>query len=76
MAAAGTNNSNNDAGTAELDAARWSVISFDRCEASGLTFAKARDRLLELEQQQVTGLCVVTDEVAARLSQNRERLDS
>lgn len=52
---------------AELEANRWAVISFDRCEATGLTFDEARARLAELENQHIAGLCIVTDEVAARL---------
>ena len=45
----------------------WSVISFDKCEASGLTYAEAERILSELEAQKVSGLCIVPDEVAARM---------
>jgi hypothetical protein len=51
----------------ELSASRWSVISFERCEASGLTYEQAAERLRDLEKQKVTGLCIVTDEAAARI---------
>jgi hypothetical protein len=51
----------------ELSESRWSVISFERCEASGLTYNQAAERLTELEKQKVTGLCIVTDEAAARI---------
>jgi hypothetical protein len=45
----------------------WSVISFDKCEARGLTYAEAEQKLSELEAQKVAGLCIVPDEVAARI---------
>ena len=58
-----------DSGTSsELDEPRWSVVSFERCEASHLTFAEAREKLSELEAAKIAGLCVVTDEVAERVA--------
>jgi hypothetical protein len=51
----------------ELDAAIWSVISFDRCEAAGLTHAEAVQKLNELEAEKVSGLCIVTDAAAERV---------
>jgi hypothetical protein len=45
----------------------WSVISFDRCEASGLTYKAAVEKITELESQKVSGLCIVTDEAASRV---------
>lgn len=53
---------------AELREPFWSVISFEKAEASGLTYAEAEQKLAELEAQKVSGLCIVTDEVAARIS--------
>jgi hypothetical protein len=52
----------------ELFSGRWSVVSFDKCEASGLTYPEAAQRLAELDAQRVAGLCIVTDEAASRLS--------
>ena len=52
----------------ELRAPVWSVVSFEKCEAGGLTYAEAEQKLSELEAQKVSGLCIVTDEVAARIS--------
>jgi hypothetical protein len=52
----------------ELDAAIWSVISFDRCEAAGLTYAEAVQKLNELEANKVSGLCIVTDDAAERVA--------
>ena len=53
--------------TSELNEPRWSVVSFERCEASHLTFAEAGSKLAELDLAKVAGLCIVTDEVAARV---------
>jgi hypothetical protein len=51
----------------ELESPMWSVISFDRCEASGLTYKAAVEKITELESQKVSGLCIVTDEAASRV---------
>lgn len=53
--------------TPELREARWSVISFDKCEARNLTYEQAEQKIAELEAQKFSGLCVVTDEVAAKM---------
>lgn len=50
----------------ELDAPIWSVVSFERTEASNLNYADAAAKLADLEKQHVAGLCIVTDEAAAR----------
>jgi hypothetical protein len=52
----------------ELRLPLWSVISFEKCEASGLTYTEAEQKLGELEANKISGLCIVTDEVAARIS--------
>ena len=54
--------------SSELDAAIWSVISFDRCEAAGLKYAQAVQKLKELEANKVLGLCIVTDDAAERVA--------
>lgn len=51
----------------ELDERRWSVISFDKCEAAGLTYADAMAMLNDLDKRNVAGLCIVTNTAAARL---------
>ena len=53
---------------AELDQLRWAVISYDRCEAGNLTYEAASRLLSELESEGVSGLCIVTDQTAARLA--------
>lgn len=51
----------------ELDLPQWSVVSFDAREASGLTYAAAVKLLEEKEAAGVYGLCIVTDDVAAKV---------
>lgn len=51
----------------ELRERVWSVVSFEKCEASGLTYTEAEQKLSELETQKISGLCIVTDDVAARI---------
>lgn len=55
---------------AELGEPRWSVISFAKSEASSLTYPQAEQKLAELNAQKVSGLCIVTDEVALRMKKN------
>jgi hypothetical protein len=57
--------------TSELDEPRWSVVSFERCEASHLIFAEASSKLTELDSANVAGLCIVTDEVASRMTDQK-----
>ena len=52
---------------AELRESRWSVISFEKCEENNLTYAKAEQKLAQLLAQKVSGLCIVTNEVAERI---------
>ncbi len=58
---------NGDQQMSELDLPTWSVVSFDQCEFSGLTFANAIAKMAELESRKVAGLCIVTDDAAARI---------
>lgn len=51
----------------DLDNLRWSVVSFDKCEAGGLTYDRAESVMSELDSLGVTGLCIVTDEAAKRV---------
>lgn len=53
----------------ELDLPQWSVVSFDKCEASGLTYRSAVDELARNEAAGVYGLCIVADAAAARIQQ-------
>lgn len=57
----------------ELDRPRWSVVSFDACEASGLTYDAAVKLMAEKEAASVYGLCIVTDETAERVGSSHVR---
>ena len=46
----------------------WSVVSFDKSEANGLTYTEAEQKLAELAAHKVSGLCIITDEAAARIA--------
>lgn len=51
----------------ELSVGMWSVVSFDRLEAKGLTYREATEKLAELQASKTPGLCIVTDSAAERL---------
>ena len=51
----------------ELDQPIWSVVSFSQRQAGGLTYKQAATLLSELDAYDVAGLCIVTDDAAARL---------
>ena len=51
----------------ELNVPRWSVVSFEKCIAGNLTYAEASAKLSELDAEKVSGLCIITDEAAARI---------
>lgn len=54
------------AADSELRQPIWAVVSFERCEITDVTLAKAVEKLAALEGDRVTGLCIVTAEAAAR----------
>lgn len=51
----------------ELNAPHWSVVSFETCLASNLTYEKAVKKLKQLAAKKIAGLCIVTDEAAGRI---------
>jgi hypothetical protein len=53
----------------ELDQPRWSVVTFNECAASGLSYVEAT-RLVEQMLDEVPGLCIVTDEAAHKMYGN------
>ncbi len=53
--------------TNELSEPRWSVVSFESCAANNLTYDQATRKLTELAARKVSGLCIITDEAAARI---------
>ena len=52
----------------ELNETRWSVLSERGCEASRLPYAEAARLVAQLRREPVFGLCIITDEAAARLN--------
>ncbi len=56
----------------ELHDSRWSVVSFEARAASNLTYAQATEKLAELAAQKISGLCIITDEAAARIDKRRK----
>ena len=54
--------------SSELSEPRWSVVSFESVAVHGLTYADAKSWLEKLQKQNVSGLCIITDEAAARMS--------
>ncbi|HXG84583.1 MAG TPA: hypothetical protein VNI84_11200 [Pyrinomonadaceae bacterium] len=54
----------------EINAPRWSVVSFEKCVAKNLIYAEAVEKLEHLQMQKISGLCIVTDEAAARISKS------
>lgn len=57
--------------SSELTDPRWSVVSFENCMASSLTYAQAEQKLKELADADFAGLCIVTDEAASRIAKNK-----
>ncbi len=52
----------------ELLEPRWSVITFESCAVRGLNYDEATTWLGKLKNQGLSGLCIVTDEAAERIS--------
>ena len=50
----------------ELEQPRWSVVSFDRREAGGLTYRQAAELMEFMDKRGINGLSIITDEAAAR----------
>lgn len=46
---------------------RWSVVTYESVAVSNLTYGEALDWVKKLDEQKISGLCIVTDEAAARI---------
>lgn len=57
----------------ELEQPIWSVVTFEKTAASGLTYAQAAEKLEKLKSEKVSGLCIVTDEAAARIPKTKKK---
>jgi hypothetical protein len=56
-----------DSSASELNEACWSVVTFENCAASNLTYEEAVEKLKKLEAEKISGLCIITDEAAQRM---------
>lgn len=56
-----------DAVGSDLSKPQWSVVAFDGLAASGITYHEAMAKMAQLTGENVSGLCIITDEAAARL---------
>lgn len=45
----------------------WSVVTYESVAVGNLTYDEALDWVRKLDEQKVSGLCIVTDEAAARI---------
>ncbi|MCA1623347.1 MAG: hypothetical protein LC768_06555 [Acidobacteria bacterium] len=52
----------------ELNEPRWSVVSFEKYLAKNLTYNEAIKKINKLKKQNVSGLCIITDEAAERIT--------
>jgi hypothetical protein len=54
--------------SSELNEPLWSVVTFETCAASGLTYEEAAAELKNLAAKKVSGLCIITDAAAAKIA--------
>ena len=66
--AAISENAFSEIAASELREPRWSVVSFETRTAKNLTYSEAEQRITQLGKQGVSGLCIITDEAAERIS--------
>ncbi|HEX8845247.1 MAG TPA: hypothetical protein VF791_11415 [Pyrinomonadaceae bacterium] len=52
----------------ELSEELWAVLSERGCEASSLSYAQAAELMRRLKRERVSGLCVITNDAARRVS--------
>ena len=67
MAAETVQTQTNAEPVSELDSPIWAVISFERVEATDLDHPSAVRLMADLDSKRVAGLCIVTNEAAARI---------
>ena len=49
----------------------WSVVNFEACLASGLTYDEAFKKLQSYAKENISGLCIITDEAAKRINKKQ-----
>lgn len=53
----------------EFEQPLWSIVTFQDVAVRGLNYDEALKWLEKLDEQNISGLCIVTDEAAARISE-------
>lgn len=51
----------------EFSERMWSVVTHESVAVGNLTYNEALDWVKKLDEQNISGLCIVTDEAAARI---------
>lgn len=51
----------------ELHKPQWSVVTFDSCAARNLTYDEAAQKMAELAKENLSGLCIVTDNASEKI---------
>lgn len=59
----------------EFNERRWAVLSERGCEATDLTYMDAHQLMLKLAGEKVSGVSVITDDAARRISQTERAQD-
>ena len=57
--------------SSQLYERRWSVVNFEACVASGLTYDEAVQEMKKHAKEKASGLCIITDEAAARIGKKQ-----
>jgi hypothetical protein len=57
----------------ELNEKLWAVLSERGCEASSLTYAQARELMRSLMRERISGLSVITNDAAHRISRTKKQ---
>lgn len=59
--------------SSELHDPRWSVVTFNQRVANGLTYDEALRKMAELKKENLSGLCILTDEAAGRIAGSEQQ---
>jgi hypothetical protein len=55
--------------SSELNAPLWAVVSFEKILKNNLTYDEALELMERSKEQKISGLCIITDEAAQRLTE-------
>lgn len=51
---------------------RWAVVNFETCLAASLTYDEAVRELEKYAAENISGLCIITDEAARRIGKKKQ----